>query len=300
MTMIGNDYIPVDAMNRILSNLDVKSLGRIQRVSKNLYKLAGNDEFWKNLFKRTFGVDLPSGAVGKGMLKNGIIIKNEKALIDMIVTFLCHVKWDKKTRLECVFPTAPSNAHSLLEKSFEKEIMTRSETPTMIIEQSFGHQRGKRTSMNSLADETKYACFVGDVKWPYAHSKIDHEANGIIPYFTQICSPISLCSWHGAVLSSYFEANVEGVDVGYGNTLGYFSSINQWKEPFELFYIQENNGSHKWAGLIPNSEFKFVKIDPSGKITWENTPHNRYWGPRSSGRPHSWEGYLKHIPVSFA
>jgi hypothetical protein len=64
--------------------------------------------------------------------------------------------------------------------------------------------------------------------------------------------------------SSCFSTNVE-IDVGY------CSSINNWEKPFKLTCVQANNkNSHRWVGFIPNSEFKFIKIDHKGKITREN------------------------------
>ena len=71
---------------------------------------------------------------------------------------------------------------------------------------------------------------------------------------------------------------ITGVDVGYGNTLGFFSEINDWKSPYKLFCTRGQNGEPVWGGIIPTYKpFKFVLITPQNNIIWENGNHLELW-----------------------
>lgn len=297
MATIGSLCVPKDAIDNVISRLNITQLGTVQRVSKQFYEIAGNDVFWENIFKRMFAKDVPQGMTGKKTLEN-CIIRNKKEFSDTLVTFLCRRKWEKKTRLECIFPNIPPYCSNL--KTAFPQWFSQNSTTSAIIQLGFGPDRGTSLGFTeSPVDETKYACFIGDEETLSKQGVIFHDHNDThdIPCLISFRSEVPIPD---SIFSSCFIADIEGIDVGYGNTLGYFASINQWKEPFELFCVDGNNGRPKWTGRIPYSEFKFVKIDPSGKITWEKIDHNRHWGTRSSGRPDSWEEYLKHFPISFA
>jgi hypothetical protein len=64
--------------------------------------------------------------------------------------------------------------------------------------------------------------------------------------------------------------------VGFGNTLGYYSEINDWKTPFKLHCIRGKSGAPMWIGSFPESQaFKFVLINAKGDIKWEKIQGNR-------------------------
>lgn len=302
MTMIRNTYIPDDVINRILPLLNTKGLGRIQQVNKHFNLLAGNDVLWQALFLRVWNLEVPKGMLGKEALQKSII-KNGDELRNKLVTFFCRQKWEKKTRLECTFPNDSISADK---REWSNQIINSmcpsATVPTAVFEIGFGPRRGTHRGFNSApADETKYLHFIGNINELLnaggVLSLCGSKNIGNSPLFTSFQSPIPLSD--AMVFDHHFVANIEKLDVGYGNSLGYFSSINHWAEPFELFCVQGSNGIPKWTGRIPYSEFKFVKIDPNRNITWENIGQNRQWSPRRSGRPHSWNEYLQKFPIRF-
>ncbi|MGC1878445.1 MAG: F-box-like domain-containing protein [Rhabdochlamydiaceae bacterium] len=276
-----------DADFHILSFLEEKDLGQAEQVCKGWKVLAGNDRLWRNLFIRLYNEEVPEEKSGKEacLLKRAITI-DEGKLPRVVTSFLCRLKWDTKRRFECTFPNEP--------------------TYSLVIEQSFGPVRGTSEGFRGPADETEYYKYVGKLSLgqPADQTFTTSRENRLnhLPIHSTISGTTAVINGR-QVLSenvpgwSYFTAEIKGVDVGYGSTLAYFSDSNGWKKPYPLFCI----GQHTWVGWIPFSEFKFVKIDQKGKVTWEEDVDggNRYWGPRCYGRPYGLEEYLRVFPVKF-
>jgi hypothetical protein len=286
MSIIGEVFIPIDALNNIFSQLDIKSLGRIQCVSKDFYKIANNDVVWTNLFKNLFANDASAEILGKRGV-SCIIIRTQDELRKTAEAFWCRLKWGEKTRLECFFP--------------DKSISP------IFLEMGFGlsHEKGFKSYeefRSSEANQIDCRIFLGDV------NSLKKQRSS--------CSQVK--SWIGASkLPRYefsrsifllkadvdeskritpIEVEIKEVDVGYGNTLGYCSSINGWKEPFELCCVPGDRGQTMWIGRVPlNEEIKFVKIDSNGNSTWENHTGNRTFS--SIG---DWRFSLKEQPISFS
>jgi len=292
---------PTEIKRHIFSFLEDKDLARVQCVCKEWKKLAGDDRLWEALFIRMYKEPVPQGklVIEAFRLKRAKIIGGEDALQNVVTTFLCTLKWNTKRRLECTFPNHP--------------------TYSMVIEQSFGPDRGTKMGIRSdrPEDETEYYKYIGNHS-PGTDANLTFKASDqMIPHSLPICRSIVIITAEKKQLpyhawnivdvarmsdSCYFSADIRGIDVGYGNTLGYFSDINNWKRPFTLTCVQGNEGKPVWTGLIPYSQFKFVKIDSAGKIKWEKDiieTRNRSWGPRSWGRPYSFEEYLKAFPIEF-
>jgi len=299
-------FIPSEVMHRIFLLLnDFTSLGRAQQVSKDWLNLTENNALWQNLFKKYIpSADEVHRITGKEALRNSII-RNEKDFINTVTIFLCRWQWGKKTRLECLFPSSsipPNLRNKIVPK---EEPFSNASDLTIVIEQILGcHPRRTQGFDEVHADKTQYYCFTGDMQPLFAHQNQGFSQLWLMndapyhPHYTAFSSQIPLPNGIGC---GFFEANIQDVDVGYGNTLGYFAAINQWKEPFELFCVSAPRGRSKWKwiGRIPyNSEFKFVKIDPNRNITWENICKNRYWASTNSPLC-IWEDYLEHVPLLF-
>lgn len=249
----------------VLSRLEIKELGRCACVSTNWNNLASNDNLFKELFRRVFQENPPMDIAGRKALckrLTQISVDNKWDLYEIVMSFLCTLKGETKRRLECEFPNAP--------------------TYSLVVEQSFGPRRGTRQSFeSSAAEQTEYYVYHGEDEF-FQEGIANHlffraasENLFNIPYCRSICiesgfkKGVSYPFIHIDPIGnpSDIQLRVEGIDVGYGNTLGYFSRLNNWKNPFKLFCID----SSTWVGMLPvHSNFKFVKIDRMGKITWEN------------------------------
>jgi hypothetical protein len=271
-----------------LSLCDHKELRALQGVSKQWRALAGNDQLWRNLFKLCFPGDMLQKTRSKEAFRKRltpVCLYSTEMLDDAIKPFLCCLKWNSKRAFVCSFP---------------------GEFYSLAIEQGFGPKQGTQEGFQVAPDEVEYFQFIGELE-PNLRAKAFFDEN-----LTQCPREkgIPLCvRYHGIAadqrgsiycclrgsasynkysliprsfgVSSLHAANcitdcVEGVDVGYGNTLGYCSEINDWKSPFKLHCITEESGKLIWTGLFPlNRLFKFVTIDSHGKIKWEKIKDNR-------------------------
>jgi hypothetical protein len=271
--------IPPEMMSNVFYFLDTQSLGTFEQVSHYCKELAGDDVHWKKLFERIFKAEVPDGKLGKECLKNVKVLHSDQLISKEVRIFLCYLKWEKKTRLECIFPGTT--------------------IPPLVIEQSFGPNRGTMTGFLEPADETKNCIFLGNVgSLKLREIPLSIWTNSdLIHRCTSFQSDVLLPEEEGF---ANLGVVIKEVDVGYGNTLGYFSDINDWKEPFELFCVSRPDGHHIWTGMIPYSKFKFVKIDPKGNITWENISGNRNWQEGSFWPLFlSLEEYLRRFPIRF-
>jgi hypothetical protein len=229
----------------IMSKLDPKKdIGAVACVSKEWNRLASLNELWHILFIKAFQEKAPEGEHAKiaFLRKYALPIENEAQLRRLFAAFWCALERNKKKRIECIFSTNPPSS--------------------IVAEQGFALQHGFRET----AGETTYYKYIGKVPKDLKLNK-----NKIIDSY-RLGNVCVLQSTNEKIYSNFytscFSINVE-VDVGDGNTLGYYSSINNWEKPFKLTCVQANN-KNSWMGFIPCSEFKFIKIDHKGKITWEN------------------------------
>ncbi|MGC1878791.1 MAG: F-box protein [Rhabdochlamydiaceae bacterium] len=285
MALIGQSSpFPDDITRQIFAYLETKDLGIAQSVCKNWNGLAADDGFWKALFQRAYKEEVPEGKLGKDLLRSIKIIKGEKELQKVVSSFMCQFKWDKKRRFECVF----RDEH----------------IPPLVIEQGFGPFRGTEEGLKGAVDEKKCYEFIGDIASLGPVALVDHIRHmGNLPWpqgppiLEWVTSAVKVCVSSD---SCFFEVTIEGVDIQSGDTLGFFSDINEWKEPFTFICVPGNEGDPMWAGRIPYSNFKFVKIGADGHVTWENIRANRSWDPRFSGLPYSWELYLQVFPIEFS
>lgn len=325
MSSINQTALPNDVSYELLSYLNVKELGIAGQVCKHWKVLASNNNLWEVLFLRTFSIPAPKDMPAKeAVFKYGApIIQNGEELFKKYVSFRCHLELNKKREFIC----------------FSEEL-----TPTTLfaVEQGFGPYHGTEKGFIGSADETeicKITRNINRISLVFNPSKIipnnkiiESNLNGI-----NICTQATTTSYltstqfQNAFCINYVDVClrddvfdqvvIEGVNVGWGNTLGYCSNINNWKKPFKLSCV---NG--KWSGRIPshmclNRELisgmflKFVKIDPKGIVTWETCEENRccdisnyLWGKRINPRDYldhpdvvnqCWNQYLKDFPIIF-
>ncbi len=275
------EVLPSDNSLHILSYLKLNDLGKLPQVCKSWKELVSTKNLWVNLYKYIYKEDINAENVKNAFLfKHAEVINGtESELIRAVTSFVCKLIWNKKCRLECQFPNTSY--------------------PPLIIEQSFGPLIGSSEGFKGPPDKTKRFNFVGDL--PKQTSKEAIKLTSKMPWPNGIPITIAMeAPFHVNIHSgvAFFEACIQGVDVGYGNTLGFYSDINDWKEPFSLFCITSMYESLKWCGRIPYSQFKFVKIDPKGNVTWEIS-NNRTWSPSSLGGPYPWDLYLQIFKIQF-
>lgn len=275
------DGLPHEIALHIFSYLELKDLGKLPQICKSWKYLVDNKNFWVLLYKYLYREEITAENVKNAFLfKHAEVINGTDGELGRSVTsFVCKLNWNKKNRFECQFPN--------------------SSISPLIIEQSFGPFRGTSEGFEEPSNKTKHLKFIGNLPKQASTDKMRLTTtmpwpNGI-PITISMTAPFQV-NIHSGV--AFFEACIQGVDVGYGNTLGFYSDINDWKEPFNLFCFTNMYESLKWCGRIPYSQFKFVKIDSKGKVTWEISD-NRTWTPRSSGRPYSWDEYLQVFNIQF-
>ncbi len=278
-----NNVIPNDVLLNIFSKFkDPKDLGRVQCVCKWWNGVANTDMLWKNALKSTFNEEVPAGQSNKKTLISKYV-KDLYQLHKIYVSFLCHIEWDKRRQFECTFKKEP-NAHITAEQAFG---------PTRLFSQA-------------PADVTEHYEFIGELKQKASDSNIVSSQDLGDKLYYQACAHASegfsvlediqgfSFQIKGETSNCSFAVKIEK-DVGFENTLAFYSDINDWKYPFKLTW--QNN---KWVGIIPyGAQFKFVKIDSTGKVIWENQD-NRSWSPRCGGRPYpTFEDKLKAFPITF-
>lgn len=317
--------LPQELYPIIFHNLDYKALCQLPYVSKGLKELFSKDELWRNLFFTNFPNEplLANETAKKQFLARArlIPVKNERQLRKVVKTFILNLKWNKKRELICTFSNEP--------------------TYSLKISQSFGPVRGTKDGSNGSADETEYYEYLG--KYLGSASDETSTENFIEEKFTQcpgarfnsfgvgpedqngiplsittnlVCRPhIGIQFKEGGyhygrgpeidfLFHYYVNGGIPDVDVGFGNTLGYFSKVNDWKKPFKLFCITDSDSNKPvWVGLIPlGVDFKFISIDSKGAVTWERGENRHITGQRSydeSGH-YDLERSLRNHPIRFS
>ena len=296
--------MPTELKPLILQFLDHKGICRMQSVSKEWCTNASADQLWLVLFQAKYPKDpLPTQGEAKKKFKERILtipIKDGFDLKRIVTSFFCNLKWNKKRELICIFPSAASYSLKIC--------------------QSFGPLRGTRAGFEGIPDEKENYEFTGPVsKSLTAHTIVTNHKNIQCPEsLPQTGIPLVLSTtyataidpnedWHclkSFITEGFVNAQINSIDVGYGNTLGYFSAINNWKSPFSLFCISDSEtGEPLWVGLIPYlEEFKFVSINSQGFVTWEKKPTNRIITPYSRNDPSGGEDIresINHYPIQF-
>jgi F-box-like len=269
-----------DLMLDISSFCDYKELGALQCVSKQWYLIAGDNRLWQDLFACHFPQKMLPKTQCKEAFRNRLAVICPKTLSEVtkaIMTFVCQLKWNTKSRLVCEFPREP--------------------LCFFIIEQGFGPKRGTKEGFEGTPEEVKCLEYNGHIFREEDYKEFYYEK------FTQCpetgiplrvsSSGVSPSGWFSITgldylsnyritigyLSTPLEAGVNEcveIDVGWGNTLGYCSEMNDWKSPFKLHCVMGIAGQPVWTGLFPKEyRFKFVLIDAKGRITWERAEGNR-------------------------
>ncbi len=282
---------PNEIKLQILTNLDHKDLCRVQSLSREWNIISSDDRLWRDLFIAKYpkiSIPFPEQAQKEFKERTLAIPIKMWNLRSIITSFLCNLKRNEKRELICLFP----NEHYYALK----------------VAQGFGPERGTEKGFEGPADEIEYYQFDYHPMSPDKtadkpiNSKrfiqcpgenVHHDSS-----FQQAAIPLAqsyACSardqqgiWNPKEVwvdlsgaQNCVNGKIEGVDVGFGNTLGYFSEINDWKFPFKLFCISDpTSGKSAWVGLLPSWEaFKFVSIDSNGSVTWEKKNGNRSLSP---------------------
>ena len=281
MFPVPGGVFPSELSQCIMSNLDRKDLENVRYVSQKWNLVEGLDETWRGLFFRFFLENAPLNISAKTSFfkRHGLPISNMEVLCNAYTTFRCNLDWNKKKCFSVFFPTLHYTA---------------------IFEVALGPERGTPEGFQAPADEFIYYRYVADPPEDLKEIKetVTREFNiAGIPMRKS-----SKGNFNNYYFPRCFSAKIGNVDVGYGNTLGYFSSINDWKTPFKLFCVSNSSGGHSWNGHIPYGSFKFVKIGPDGSITWEihtGPDQNRLRTARTGKRICSWERHLEYFPIRF-
>jgi F-box-like len=321
-----------DITCEILSYLDVKDLGDARQVCTQWAICVDNKLLWKGLFLRTFSTEPPRNMHPRDamvQLYRAPTIDAGKELFKKYVSFRCNLEENKKRTFVC------------FSKNKFKDQQTDSKT-IFIITQGVGDRHGtKKGFSNELTDEIeecKIECKIPNGTYDFSiintgfcnkrispNEDIESNLNGI-----NVCTNISA---HPNIIHSintlddeitfqddvFDEIAIENLDVGWGNTLGYCSNINDWKKPFKFSCVDG-----KWSGRIPTGAsfgrlgecllLKFVKIGPEGKITYETCENRNYnylmqigvgKGPWETNVDSpdvinkGWNQYLEYFPINF-
>ncbi len=292
-TIASINPLPNDVLLTIFSYQEPEDLGRDERVCKKWQKVSNDDVLWKALYQRVFKQTPPQDISAKKSFikKFGLPVKDLNELQNIVTSFFCTLKWDKKRCLECNFLNEP--------------------TWSLAVEQSFGPNRGTSDGFKGPADEMEYYRFTGepypgdDFPWMRSNYRTTFTWNssdtiGGIPIESVI---VAKNNFNKATDRLYFKAEINGTRVDEGNTLAVYSAINHWKQPFTLTRIEDKDSTIKWVGWIPFSEFKFVKIDKQGKISYEtylDKDQNRYITLGEVSEPQwSLQNHLEKYPIIF-
>jgi hypothetical protein len=264
--------IPIELKASILGWADFETLCKMARVSHEWQQLAGDDRLWKGIFKASFPEEpLPKeGEAKKRFQERAPIIIQPWQLSNVLTSFCCNLKWDKKRELNCSFPNNPTYSLKFI--------------------QSFGPVKGHQKGYWGDADEIEYyKCMIPASKQQSPELE-NYPPEPLYPQESPIplalgyalqCRRSPYGNWPEIEFKTdYVNGGIKNVDVGLNNTLGYFSEMNHWKAPFRLFCIPETK---IWAGLLPlYQEYRFASIDPSGKATMEIKKEPRYLNPSQS------------------
>lgn len=284
---ISLGLVPMELQFRVLSFCDDKTLRTAQSLSKEWEVLACDNLLWKNLFTRCFQEEVPTPNNCKEAFRKRAcpILINESPfeLRRAIKSFFCGLKWNTKREFICLL----SNQNYCLLK----------------IQQGFGPNRGTAEGFKDPADEVDYYEYMSIIDFPILageetfrkfekptqcpgyRKKVD-TGNHLpvegqpIPLFESVVhAPLRILRSESFGVENllceeddepFVNGKIDNIDIGDGNTLGYFSEVNDWKSPFTLFCTQGNAGQPIWAGRIPfYSDFLFVSINSKGEVKYE-------------------------------
>jgi hypothetical protein len=308
--------VPKEVFHNVLSFVGVQGLGRCACVSKGWKDLSCDDHFFKELFRRTFREEPSREIAGKVAFCKRLTqvpVKDKQELERLVTCFICNVKWETKRRLECEFPNDPNYA--------------------LVVEQGFGPNRGTLQGFESSpAEQTEYVSYQGEslVEKYWMGADLNNIVGYCIeqgkekPFEQRIYNSLTrtaslnmlgtpcyqssfICQERNA-LSNYIcpisdlkttPICVNGLDVGYGNTLGVCSNINNWEKPFKFLCMSKST----WFGIVPFSHcFKFVKINKKREITWEKNGFselkNQYNFNRAIPDPRHYDAKPEYVIVS--
>jgi hypothetical protein len=288
-----------DLMYYISSFCDYEELGALQCVSIKWYRVAGGDQLWQKLFARHFSKEKLPTIQCKEAFKNRLTPICPETLPEVkkiIITFMCQLKWNTKRELICTFSCSSC-------KDF-----CNHNNYHFTIQQGFGPKRGTEEGFKGAPEEVKYLQYNGNIirttpggffSYQQSGQCLKEEAplfvssDGLAPGGYYSCSSddasFTIQQYCGGIVQiDHFDTPLEDcvheyveIDVGWGNTLGYCSEMNDWKSPFRLHCVKGEAGQSVWTGLFPKEyRFKFVLIDAKGGITWEQD--NRFLGDNFS------------------
>lgn len=269
---------------RILSFCDAAALRGIESSSNKWHQIVDSKELWRSLFMRHFPEELPLKESYKEAFRkraSPIPLDSPTQLKNAITSFFCMLKWNTKREFHCLFFNA---------------------SPCFIkIQQGFGPERGTPKGFEGPADEIDYFEYTGPLgnslseeesdasvltfekatqcpgdKFHWGTKEVSPPEGESIPVFISSIRASSadrfgfIQDWTDLNGLPFVDGEITEKNVGCGNTLGYFSELNDWKFSFSFFSIQGNTGSPVWIGRIPfNSRFKFIFKDLQDNITWE-------------------------------
>ncbi len=264
----NNVQVPRPVCLYIFSFLNAQELGRMAQCCKKGQTLTNDDSLWKQLFKRIYHRELPEQMSGKEATERRMTVKDcsSNEIKKIYTLFLCNQGWDQTRQLE--IDLSPGS---------------------IVVKEVFGPGKANGTALAKEPDQLQlYKCIDKDQRERELR-KSHYKKDEIVP-------PISLEVTSHATNERFPDSSVRlpfghpytggvcrevkiplsVVDVGLGNRLAYYSGINDWEKPFYLFCIEKEDQKN-WEGRIPiDYDFKFVKIDSEGKVTWENRNLNRW------------------------
>jgi hypothetical protein len=292
-----------------LSFCDHKELRSLQGVSKQWRVLAGNDQLWRNLFKLYFQGEMLPQTRCKDAFKRRLPVrlKSTNALFKATLTFLCCLKRDSKRLFVCSFPAEPSYSLNIVQGFGSKrgtvegfEIAPDEIEYFQYVGEISREEKALaffKEALTQCPEEREEPPEISFEEWFGAPAPLNIDRTAPLPFkengiplctrFYGIASGGGSISFRPApnIQSVYnfieplrrrFNGCVKGVDVGYGNTLGYCSEINGWKSPFKLHCIRGKSGAPMWIGSFPrHALFKFVLINAKGDMQWEKINGNR-------------------------
>jgi len=280
--------LPTELKTNILYFLDYRDICAMHGASKEWNGIINKDTFWHELFRIRFPKEdhPPSQEQAKNRFRERItiiFINDHQQLSKVITSFFCTLKVDKKRELHCSFVKDPFCSLKLTQCFGQVK-------PNEETNERFYYQFTGSVSSQPFLD---HKIFDGEQSFPCPGSNFS-RINGIgrneiepkaLPLSLRHSLVYSVDSYGKPELEvpyDFINGKITNVDVGYGNTLGFYSQINDWKSPFSLFCIPNTHYGAIWVGLIPlYHEFKFVSIDPYGQVTWEKG-NNRSLCPSQS------------------
>lgn len=285
-------HVPDDLALNIFSFCNDEDLMvRIPFVCKEWRNLSSDNSLWHDVYSNFFKMKPADDKASKEsyLLKKFAPIDSESKLLKIVINFMCNLKWDTKRKLKVIFPNEPTysldierfcSPHRRNEAGILVQVTNNGAFPTGT-EAKFGvdvaevecyrYTHPIAIKYDSVRIMRFFESYGGGSNQlaTYTKSKSSYKSDDFNPIFNIIPK---------VPLMGFFRGQIE-IDVGFGNRLAYFSDINDWRAPFNLFCVPADNGASLWIGCMPFSEIKFVKIDAEGQITWEEREGNRSFDP---------------------